>query len=171
MTPKERARKAVQLGLGSTFQNHLLIHEKVAKEIADAEDAVRRRCYKAMELANMRLFEAVRTTKQDEIIELVQDAREVLGAAICQPPAESEVPAEDNSPETTRDILGLVERDVPLAVVAGWTEHKRKLAGDWAGALHLLASDNDVNIPPEPSWVQRYDPRAESDGGQSRGAG
>lgn len=130
------------------------------KNVADARAEERKRCCEVMERVNAMLFEALQYYEAGKMGELIMDAREILGPAIRKPPAasdeETEQP-EDNSPEVTRGILGLADRDAPLDVVAGWTEAARKQASDWAGAVILVASDNEgVNAPPEPAHVARY---------------
>jgi hypothetical protein len=53
-----------------------------------------------------------------------------------------------------RDILLLVDVDVPVETIMGWTCQQRDLAEDWAAAQHLVASDNDdIEIPPKPDFL------------------
>jgi hypothetical protein len=65
------------------------------------------------------------------------------------------------------DLLTLVEGEIPnravppLAVISGWTGEQRVAVADWAGAVHLRASDNDVEIPTPPSVL--HDPDCEDD--------
>lgn len=53
-----------------------------------------------------------------------------------------------------QSILQLADADVPMEVIEKWTPEERKQAQDWAGAVHLSASDNDdVVVPPKPKHV------------------
>ena len=58
--------------------------------------------------------------------------------------------------ETTRDFLLLVKGEIPLGRVpshdeiSSWSSTTRGLVADWAVAVHLVASDNDVEIPAIP---------------------
>lgn len=59
--------------------------------------------------------------------------------------------------EAVCDILALALefRPAPEEVI-GWPVRDRQLAVDWAGAIHVAASDNeDVQVPPEPVLVQQ----------------
>jgi hypothetical protein len=51
------------------------------------------------------------------------------------------------------NMLLLVEVDVTMADVEGWTVEQRAQAVEWAGMTHLRASDNDVVVPPRPSFL------------------
>lgn len=52
------------------------------------------------------------------------------------------------------DLLGLVMEQPPTAeVVAGWTPEQAEEASYWAANAHLAASDNDVTVPPRPSFI------------------
>jgi len=56
--------------------------------------------------------------------------------------------------ESLRDFLTLVDIEVSTETVKGWSIEQRKQANDWAGAVHLRASDNcDVPQPPKPSFL------------------
>lgn len=52
-----------------------------------------------------------------------------------------------------RDILGLVDMDVSVETICGWTAEQRALAEDWAGAVHFAAADNDNEVPPKPDFL------------------
>jgi hypothetical protein len=61
--------------------------------------------------------------------------------------------------ELTRDVLALVDIDLDrltLETIASWSPADRQLAIEWAGAVHLDASDNDVDVPPRPSFLDEY---------------
>ncbi len=58
--------------------------------------------------------------------------------------------------EIIRDLLLLVDRDVPLEVIQGWHWSTGELVSDWATAAHLAASDNDVPVPLEPLCLYGY---------------
>lgn len=51
------------------------------------------------------------------------------------------------------DILSLVNITVSPRQVEAWTTDQRNLAEEWAGLLHLQASDNDVTVPPKPEFL------------------
>ena len=55
-----------------------------------------------------------------------------------------------------RDLLLLVDRDVPLGVIKGWHWSTGEIVTAWATAAHLAASDNDINVPPEPLCLQGF---------------
>jgi hypothetical protein len=64
---------------------------------------------------------------------------------------------EDFRPEVVRDLLLLVGVSVPIEIVVSQTPHDRVMAGRWAAAGHLRASDNDdVAEQPEPAWVRLF---------------
>jgi hypothetical protein len=56
------------------------------------------------------------------------------------------------------DILTLVQegqRQVSIEEVAGWDQPTRRAVVEWAGAIHLVASDNEgVKIPPMPAVLK-----------------
>lgn len=50
--------------------------------------------------------------------------------------------------------------DVPFEALAGWSDEQCRLAEEWAGSLHVRASDNDdVEVPPMPAWVSAHAPK------------
>lgn len=55
--------------------------------------------------------------------------------------------------QTIQDILELADVEVAIEEITTWTAEQRQGAVDWAGALHLQASDNDVDVPPCPFVV------------------
>ena len=40
--------------------------------------------------------------------------------------------------------------------IASWSDEECEQAEDWAIACHYRASDNDVEVPPVPSWVAHW---------------
>lgn len=59
-----------------------------------------------------------------------------------------------DDPEAAFNILMLTDADVSLDVVKGWTPEQRYQAEEWAGAVHMSASDNDdIEVPPRPEFV------------------
>lgn len=52
-----------------------------------------------------------------------------------------------------RDMLLLVDIDVPVEMIMTWTCQQRDQAEDWAAAVHLEASDNDVKVPSKPEFL------------------
>ena len=60
--------------------------------------------------------------------------------------------------ETTIDILGLADVTVTATDIEHFTPEMRQAAVDWAGSVHLSASDNDdVVVPPCPHYVPPSD--------------
>ena len=55
--------------------------------------------------------------------------------------------------ESTQIVLHLACVGVELAEIAGWDDEMCQEAEAWAGAVHLRASDNDVEIPPVPAFL------------------
>lgn len=51
------------------------------------------------------------------------------------------------------DMLSLVCVTVPPERPAQWTQEQREQALNWAVAVHLDASDNDVTVPPRPEFL------------------
>jgi hypothetical protein len=66
---------------------------------------------------------------------------------------------------TTRDLLSLVGVKVPLIVMRTWNGWETELAGDWAAATHLQASDNAVRTTAPPRCLRPY-LRATAGGGR-----
>lgn len=56
--------------------------------------------------------------------------------------------------EVVRDILLLCGRDVPLAIIAQWSDRERLAACEWGALEHLGASDNPVRTVKEPWFVK-----------------
>ena len=60
--------------------------------------------------------------------------------------------------EETRDLLLLVRSyEVPLSKIETWTDVERARVCAWAGAVHLRASDNIVQVPETPALVAILD--------------
>lgn len=65
----------------------------------------------------------------------------------------------DNTPEWTRDnkvlrdLLGLAGVNIPLQTVKRFTDTQAFDSEEWASAVHLEASDNDVEIPMRPDCI------------------
>ena len=51
------------------------------------------------------------------------------------------------------ELLQLVEREVPFDLIEGWTDEQCQEVEAWASAVHLSASDNDVEVPQAPSFM------------------
>ena len=61
--------------------------------------------------------------------------------------------------ETGIALLLVSDTDADVTVISKWTNPERKLAYDWAMAVHFYASDNDdVVIPPRPNFIPRKEP-------------
>jgi hypothetical protein len=56
---------------------------------------------------------------------------------------------------TIVDILSLVSVTATPEQVDSWTEEQREAATDWAASTHLSASDNDVEVPPKPAFLDQ----------------
>lgn len=82
-------------------------------------------------------------------------------AAVLPGPWQDWVPpqpqdGEEITPQVLSDMLLLVsDTPVPPEVIATWTADEREVAGQWAAAEHLHASDNPVKRMPKPDFVQR----------------
>jgi hypothetical protein len=61
--------------------------------------------------------------------------------------------AEDLKPAAVRDLLLLVGETVPLERVYKWSWKDRQEVTEWACAVHLSASDNDVDVPERPTFL------------------
>ena len=59
------------------------------------------------------------------------------------------------APLVLSDLLALASVAVPPEVVAIWTMDERQMAGEWAAAEHLHASDNPVPRLPKPGFLAR----------------
>jgi hypothetical protein len=56
-----------------------------------------------------------------------------------------------------RDLLSLVDMEVPLEIIETWSDKDISAVAFWAGAAHLKASDNhDVKIPKMPKVLKPY---------------
>lgn len=55
------------------------------------------------------------------------------------------------------ELLGLAQVKVTADEVMAWTKDQRRQAEHWASATHLSASDNDVKVPDQPSFVAQGD--------------
>jgi hypothetical protein len=61
-------------------------------------------------------------------------------------------------PSVLSDLLGLAGVTVHPRKVVTWKQELREQARDWASAIHLSASDNDVEVPPRPAFLDQYVP-------------
>jgi hypothetical protein len=80
-------------------------------------------------------------------------------AELTPPPIETlEAKEEPVDPEVLFDLLTLVWNEFPVSValvtVEGWSERTRREVAEWVSAVHLCASDNDVDIPPRPRVLE-----------------
>lgn len=85
------------------------------------------------------------------------NARERSGRAFCD--CERYLTAAQHV-SIVYDLLLLVEDEavgkVTLARVRSWALEERRAAEEWAGAVHLRASDNNrVKVPPRPDFLSR----------------
>ena len=58
------------------------------------------------------------------------------------------------------DLLLLVNVTVTPEQLAAWTPEQREQAANWAGLVHLDASDNDVDVPERPAFLDGGTPGA-----------
>lgn len=58
--------------------------------------------------------------------------------------------------EITSGILSLADVDVTPEEIATWTPEQQTTATSWASLVHLRASDNDVEVPPKPEFLNKY---------------
>ncbi len=63
-----------------------------------------------------------------------------------------------NDPDVIHNCLSLVMEAAPsVDEIQKWTDEERELAGDWAAAVHLDASDNEgITVPARPSFLDKY---------------
>lgn len=59
------------------------------------------------------------------------------------------------APEVAADILGLVCVDVTVEQVRAWSAEMVEQAVEWAAAVHMAASDNDVEVPARPGFLDQ----------------
>lgn len=55
--------------------------------------------------------------------------------------------------DVLQDILGMVDVQVDMETIEGWTVDQRNEAQKWAGKLHMRAADNIVRVPPRPDFL------------------
>lgn len=55
--------------------------------------------------------------------------------------------------EVTSTLLELVGISPSKETLATWTDDQVRAAEEWAAAVHLEASDNDVDVPPRPEFL------------------
>lgn len=55
--------------------------------------------------------------------------------------------------DVLRDLLLLVGEDVAAEIIDNWTEPQREEVSRWAGAVHLAASDEEVDVPARPELL------------------
>lgn len=72
-----------------------------------------------------------------------------------EPQAPATEGADDWTPQVLSDLLTLADVTVPPEAVAMWTADERQMAGEWAAAEHLSASDNPVRRLPKPVFLIR----------------
>ena len=68
-------------------------------------------------------------------------------------PAERAATVENIPDEALSDLLLLANVTRSPATVAEWSPEQRALAYEWAAAVHLSASDNDVEVPERPEFL------------------
>ncbi len=70
-----------------------------------------------------------------------------------------ELSKDDIPVSVVRNLLLMVDIEVPDIHIAAWTPEQRKQATTWAGDVSLAASDNDdVKPGPQPEFLKRYPP-------------
>lgn len=77
---------------------------------------------------------------------------------------QSEIGMKKRNDEITRDILSLVSKEIPLEVIACWTNEEIDKVEKWASAVIFDASDNSgVKIPEYPEVLKQIQPAAALD--------
>jgi len=60
------------------------------------------------------------------------------------------------TPESVEAVLLLVsDTNAPLELIRTWSSDQQQSAYAWAIALHYMASDNTVDVPPRPDFIPR----------------
>ncbi len=78
-------------------------------------------------------------------------------AAIVDADAHVETDGYTRDDESVQLALMLVNAgDVPLEDIARWSLDQCRLAHEWAMAVHCRASDNDVDVPAKPAFLEQY---------------
>jgi len=49
-----------------------------------------------------------------------------------------------------RDVLMLIDYNVPFSVIMGWSENTKQKVFNYAISVHLRASDNNNRVPKKP---------------------
>jgi hypothetical protein len=80
-------------------------------------------------------------------------ARAVM--SILAPEVKEPADTEPVTDQALSDLLLLVGVTVSPGLVATWTTEWREQAAQWAGLVHLQASDNDVDVPERPTFLDR----------------
>jgi hypothetical protein len=71
----------------------------------------------------------------------------------CEAHCTRDHPEGDISDQALSDLLLLVGVTVTPEQLANWTPEQREQAVEWAGLVHLDASDNDVDVPERPAFL------------------
>jgi hypothetical protein len=74
---------------------------------------------------------------------------------VCEANCTRDHPEGDISDQALSDLLLLVGVTVTPEQLAAWTPEQREQAAEWAGLVHLDASDNDVDVPERPAFLDR----------------
>lgn len=103
------------------------------------------------------IFKEYRAGSRGETFEeLATRAREYLKERMEQKNREAMDPNETLSDELLRDLLLLVGYNIPPTVISGWLTGQREAAEKWASAAHLHASDQDVEVPDFPEFLEEF---------------
>jgi hypothetical protein len=51
-------------------------------------------------------------------------------------------------------LLLVVEKEIPMEKIESLSDEEYEYAVDWAGKVHLKASDNPVQVPNTPTWLK-----------------
>lgn len=133
--------KAVERGLFTSSHEGYGI---IAEEVAELLDAIRMNDSQAI------VREAVQVGASGLILAASYMALEGKEYGLDEP--EPEVDPDDI--DTLVDLLSLTDINVPREIVEEWTPEERQEVSDYAGALILVASDNDdVEVPPTPECL------------------
>jgi len=67
-------------------------------------------------------------------------------------------PTHERDDELTRDLLLLVDKKIPVEVIATLTDQEISKAEDWVSAVYLDASDNEgIKIPEYPEILKKIE--------------
>jgi len=146
----EAKTKALERGLFTSSHEGYGI---IAEEVAELLDAIR----------NNDAKEIVREAIQVGASGMLLAATLILSDKACL--NDQEKTDEEDISEVV-DMLALINIYIPPREVALWTQEERDQVSDYAGAMHLAASDNETVVPKAPDVLQEIliRPKGEREG-------